>query len=434
MSVLGSLIQSNPNNYFFALEGASPPSPGPVSLTSPVVVIPDVSGNTTLALNAGSSGASALSVVGSSGAGIGDSGGTGTITVGGFGAVYRATVQDSSGVLQIGLNSGSVPPVIQYDALITHQLLLGDKDPSATASVQTNVPFIVRDYTTDPGVLNGIAMNVASPTATSIVNAVATAGSMTVGPSQACPAVLTMSGSAGTGNLIVGGNGGAGLQLIGGSTDVLNAIRPAVATAGALSIGASQDTSGLLVLSGSAGSGNIIVGGNGGGGLQLVGGTTNALNVIRPAVASAGTLSIGSSFTTSPNQIVIQDTSLQLGKDVTVAPNYPCMTTRLAVTTPIGGGLTTISMGGLPDGYYLGLLQPKGSGTTDVPTLTACLTFNFYVRSNLIVSGGVAQNTAGNVFTQPQSGQGAISFQNNSGNNILADIVLSQMCGPVVGY
>jgi len=90
MSVLGSLTQANPQSYFFALASQGPGA----GIQSPASVIPDGTGNTTLALTAtGTAGASAISVTGSAGV----PGGSGAITVGGFGTVYRAAVLDNSG-------------------------------------------------------------------------------------------------------------------------------------------------------------------------------------------------------------------------------------------------------------------------------------------------------------------------------------------------
>lgn len=212
MSVLGSLTQANPQSYFFALDGSTP-APAPASLTSPVVVISDGTGNTTLALNAsGIAGASALSVNGSAGV----PGGPGTITVGGFGTVYRATVQDASGILQIGLNSGVVPPVIQYDSQVTHQLLLGDKSAVGTASVQTNVPFVVRDYAVDPAVLNGISLSVNGVTDTTIKNAVASDGVMGIGSSVASANNIQIFDNGGVAVTVIGGNTGTGIRMRGG--------------------------------------------------------------------------------------------------------------------------------------------------------------------------------------------------------------------------
>lgn len=220
MATLGSLIQPNEQSYFFALSGGpAPPAPGQ-PLQSPVAVIPDGTGNTTLSLVAtGIAGASAVSVTGSAGI----PGGPGNVIVGGFGTVYRMGVEDASGVLQIGLNSVAAP-VIQYDSQNTHQLLLGDKSAASTASVQTNVPFVVRDYSTDPTVANGIAMDVNSSTVTSIKNACATGGTMNLGSSQATPTTLTIVDSgANTGVVRINGtSGGTDVQIFGGGVPTVS--------------------------------------------------------------------------------------------------------------------------------------------------------------------------------------------------------------------
>jgi hypothetical protein len=285
MATLGSLIQPNEQSYFFALAG---PGPGPSSsLQSPVAIIPDGAGNTTIAVTASApTGASAVSVVGSApGVGVGEVGGPGNVIVGGFGVNYRVGVQDASSILNIGLNS-SAAPVIQYDSQVSHQLLLGDKSGLSTASVQTNVPFVVRDYTTDPTVLNGILMAVNTPTLATVSAAAASQATLRIGSSTAYQSTLTVSdvpkngaaayveinGTAGAVPLFI-----AAAQGPGGASYVYPDGSGATAS---LNLGSSttrQDT--LTIIEPVAGTSIVKINGSGGGNAaQIAGGTTPSVS------------------------------------------------------------------------------------------------------------------------------------------------------------
>ena len=382
MSVLGSLTQANPQSYFFALASQGPGA----GIQSPASVIPDGTGNTTLALTAtGTAGASAISVTGSAGV----PGGSGAITVGGFGTVYRAAVLDNSGVFQIGLNS-SAPPVIQYDSQVTHQLLLGDKSGVASASVQTNVPFIVRDYTNDPTVANGLGMEVASPTLSTIANTLASGGTLNIGSSLAASSTLVVSDvpSHGAANYIQvkGGVGSvplfvSGAQGIGGVCYMYpDAVPP---TASQLRFGADSSNSDVLQISSSA--------------------------------VTVGTLGI--------------------------PPVYPCMVARQALppapgpTFAYGAGTYTLTMAGLPDGLYLATVYPVAgtAGPTDLNTLGSCFSTNFVVKGGLCVRGGAATNNTGDVVMYPASGLASILFGITLAINYYFAIDFFQLSGAVPG-
>ena len=257
MATLGSLIQPNEQSYFFALSGPAPPAPGQ-PLQSPVAVIPDGTGNTTLALAAtGIAGASAVSVTGSAGV----PGGPGNVIVGGFGTVYRMGVETNAGVLQIGLNSVA-DPVIQYDSQVTHQLLLGDKSAIAGASVQTNVPFVVRDYANDPTVANGLGLEVTNATQSTITNGCATGGTLQFGSSAVSLANLTIADAgANTAEVVVGGNSGIGIRLQGGVGSAPGSIYGNVGASGSIQIGSSAISQDNIVMTdnGVANSGRTVI-------------------------------------------------------------------------------------------------------------------------------------------------------------------------------
>ena len=375
--MLGSLTQANPQSYFFALASQGPGA----GIQSPASVIPDGTGNTTLALTAtGTAGASAISVTGSAGV----PGGSGAITVGGFGTVYRAAVLDNSGVLQIGLNS-SAPPVIQYDSQVTHQLLLGDKSGAASASVQTNVPFIVRDYTNDPTVANGLGMEVASPTLSTIANTLASGGTLNIGSSLAASSTLVVS-------------------------DV-----------------PSHGAANYIQVKGGVGSVPLFVSG-----AQGIGGTCYIFPDAVPPTASQ--LRLGSDSSNS-DVLLISSSAVTVGTQA-IPPVYPCMVARQALPPPAiaySVGSYSLTMAGLPDGLYLATVYPVGAGTTDLNTLGSCFSTNFVVKGGLCVRGGAATNNTGDVVMYPASGLASILFGITLAINYYFAIDFFQLSGAVPG-
>jgi len=377
MSVLGSSTQANPNGYYFTLNNGQASS-----LQSPVAVTADVGGNTTLSLTAGGiAGASALSVTGSAGV----PGGPGTITVGGFGTVYRATVLDSSGILQIGLNSGTEYPVIAYDSQTTHQLTLGDRSAVSTASIQTNQPLVVRDYNNDTAGVNGIVLLENSTTSCTITNVVASGGTLNIGSSQAFPSTLVVSDvpSHGAGNYI---------QVKGASGQV------------------------PLFVSGSQGSGGVCY--------MYPDGV--------PPTASQ--LRLGSDSSNS-DVVLISNTAVTVGT-LGIPPVYPCSTARVALAPgTIGGGSYILPISGLSDGMYSLMVYPApgSAGPTDLTTLGACFSTMFIMKGGQVVYGGVGQNRLGDVYTFPSSGLGSITFNITVSANFYLGIDFFQLSGPVPG-
>ena len=116
-----------------------------------------------------------------------------------------------------------------------------------------------------------------------------------------------------SGTISIGNPSSGALQLT--SSSSVSTIRPTVASAGRLTIGSSvanpnaiviSDTSGTIIQNRGDSSGTISIGNPSSGALQLTGSSSGT--TIRPTVASAGRLSIGSS-TANPNAIVVTDTS-----------------------------------------------------------------------------------------------------------------------------
>lgn len=262
MSICANTVQSNQQSYFFALSGGAAGT-----LQSPASVIPQLNGNATLSIPAGAGGAAGLSVTS-------DVGETASIFLTGDGHSFG--FQTNVGGLAIG-TVGSPNSAIEYNPT-AHTMILGDGGPSGIVSTANPLRVGNEQLTAT----NGVFISPSSDTASFITNGIATGGTLNIGSSAAAPSTITI-----------------------------------------------QDAG--------AGSANMIVGGNGGAGLQLVGGATNVTNVIRPAVASAGALSIGSSFTTNPAAIVINDTN------TTIARQSPPV--GASTTCSINGSTTVIPVG-----------------------------------------------------------------------------------------
>jgi len=267
---------------------------------------------------------------------------------------------------------------------------LGDKSGAASASVQTNVPFIVRDYTNDPTVANGLGMEVASPTLSTIANTLASGGTLNIGSSLAASSTLVVSDvpSHGSANYIQvkGGVGSVPLFVSGaqGSGGVCYIFPDAVPpTASQLRFGADSSNSDVLQISSSA--------------------------------VTVGTLGI--------------------------PPVYPCSTARVALapgpgpTFARGQGIYPLTMSGLPNGMYLLMVYPVpgSAGPTDLLTLGACFSAMFIVKGGLCVYGGVGQNSSGDVRSFPASGLASITFDIVAVGNYYLGVDFFQLSGPVPG-
>lgn len=402
MSLLGSLIQSNPQSYFFALSGGG----AATTLQSPAVLTPDSGGNTTLALNASGSGASALSVNGSAA-------GSGTVTVGGYGTVYRAAVLDPSGVLQIGLNSGAEYPAIIYDSQTTHQLVLGDRSAVSSASIQTNQPLIVRDYNNDTTGVNGIALLENSTTSCTITNVAASGGILNIGSSQAFNNTLQVSDipKNGAGNYIeVNGASGqvplfiSGAQGAGGASYIYP---DSSGVSSALFLGASRNTEDTVAIQQTAEQSFVDIGGNGGQGVRLRGVPAAAsvqTGIISSTAGASGQLQLqGSSG--SANAILISDTTAtfdqQIVQQVAGTVTYSAATV-LANATYTSGTSADFNVGTFAPGLYMCMIRVNQANVADPTTMANMGSGLVYLQTSpldptktIVVGGGTFGN--GNV-------------------------------------
>lgn len=365
----------SPGVSFYATAGGAASS-----LQSPVAIVPDGAGNTTLAANAsGIAGAAVLSAVGSAGV----PGGPGNVIAGGFGTAYRMGVTDVSGVLRIGLNS-SAYPAIAYDSQNTHQLILGDRSALSTASIQTNLPFVVRDYAIDNSALNGVSISEDSTTACTIANACATGGSLRLGSSQAYPAAVTVRDTGAQCYTTFGGNGGAGV-LIEGATSVGNIAL--IATT------ATTNTNGQLQLGASSG----------------------AINTIN-----------------------ITDTTMTI--DQVVALQQPITTTYAAAVvlpppaTIYGGGINgSFNVSTYAEGLWLFVTEATGAGIAEQTTLNAMVSGTMYIKGGKVIGGGFVGVVGQSVQTQVLVGQQVVNVINSGGNNIYYQAFMYQLSGAITG-
>jgi hypothetical protein len=235
---------------------------------------------------------------------------------------------------------------------------------------------------------------------------VAASGEVLIGSSTANQNAIRITDTATTlknvsflGGLILG-NGGT----IGSSTSNLNAI---VVT----------DTSGTIFQNRGDSSGTISIGNPGIGALQLTGSSSGS--TIRPTVASAGRLSIGSS-TANPNMIVISDTSgtiLQNRGDLsgTLFVGNPSRGLRITggdASGAITSGFATIR----PSVSTVGYLS-LGSSTANPDAIT--ITDTTTSIKNLSFSGGLLLGNNGTIgTTSGGSNASAITVSDTSGTII----------------
>jgi hypothetical protein len=101
-----------------------------------------------------------------------------------------------------------------------------------------------------------------------------------------------------------------------------------------------------------------------------------------------------------------------------------------------GAGTYPISLAGVgfSDGLYICMVTPfSPTGPTDPSSYSSMFSFNFYVKNNLCVAGGVGTNTSGNVYIQPQSGLAGLDFVVSGANTYLGVVIIKQT-GVIAGF
>jgi hypothetical protein len=191
----------------------------------------------------------------------------------------------------------------------------------------------------------------------------------------------------------LGGGPAGNAVVISPISAVANKISGLIATGGSLRLGSSIAASAVVNISDTgANTGTFQVGGNGGDPLVIQGGSIapNNYSVIRPNVASAGRLYIGSSTTTNPTAIYLTDTATTISKlggapGTLLAAQTIAPAGSVVVPLPVGEGLYSIvgcGVGGTATAYTrqaqlsciayinsLGVCQMGGSASVDVGAL-----------------------------------------------------------------
>lgn len=435
MSLCANTVQANDHSYFFALSGAG----AGTAIQSPASVIPDGTGTATLAVQANqSTGSAAVAVVGGATS-------TGVITVGGYGQTYRMGVLAASVSplpslpnLQIGVNSAAAP-AIDYDPGVG-SLQLGDGN--ATGVVQTNNALFVSDPL---GGANKLGMSPASA-ATSVINqTVATNGVIFVGSSAAAPQVMAITDAgANAGAVIVGGNGGNGVKLVGGAGSGPPSINANVASAGTLLLGSSTAYDATIQVTDNGTQAYVIVGGNGANGVYLNGAAGNTTIVGTTAVTDTnGNLQLQAS-TGATNTVNITDTTVtidqvltqQVPGTVTYQPAVP-----LGLATR-GVGNYDFSIGTYATGLYMLMLRVGNASLTDNPTTGNMFSTLLYIQqqttpgTSIVVGGGGGGSPA--LYSTPivtgSLGADSIRIVNNTGSNTYFSVKMLQIMGTLPGF
>ena len=379
MSILTTVNQANPQNFFFAASGQG----AATTLQSPVAVIPDGAGDTQLVAQATGTGRSVIEAVGSA---TGD----GIVVVSGQGTAYRviATSVAGNSNLQIGLDSPAQAAMTYTPSSGT--VTLGDG--SAGGTVLATNALVVKDPA--GGALNGVVIEPTGATGGLISMSCATGGTLLIGSSIAQPATLTIADAgANRGVVAVGGNNGTDILLTGGDNlGTFANIRANLANQGTMTLGSSSANPVCMYLTDGVGAGtgsvDITNGTAASGTLKLQGGDGAGFCHIYPNFPSAG-IQIGSSSATT-NAIEVADTGITMNTPVYFsAPSFANYTpTILAPTGSVYTGVFNIGLGGLPTGYWM--ILGKTTNNPSGADRTSMFSTIVYMVGGLIKAGGTA--------------------------------------------
>ena len=250
MSALPTATHSAPGVPIYATAGGGAAS----TLQSPVAVLPDVTGATTVIAQATLAGDSTIEAIGSAT-------GYGAIIVGGSGTNYQivantALIPGSQNNLVIGLDGGGAPAIAYTPS--SHVLALGDG--TAGGHVQTNNGLLIND---PGGAGNSMVVTPVTASISAISQSIATNGSVVIGSSLACPGTVAVTDSgADTGRVLIGGNGGDNLFLQ-GSSGATPLVRSDALNSGTLLLGSSQNNPATIFVrdSGPANNGYVDIAG-----------------------------------------------------------------------------------------------------------------------------------------------------------------------------
>jgi hypothetical protein len=186
-----------------------------------------------------------------------------------------------------------------------------------------NGTAVVTSSATRP-VPSGITLSPTSPTVSSISNSAASAGSLILGSSVASPSTLTVSDAgAGTGQVVVGGNAGSAITMTGGVGGGINSvITNTTASPGSLVLGASTACAAVISIDDLAGADTAVVdikrGTATGTALRLQGAGTGIAPQISTDASAGGRLNLTASIGNPVPAISITDVGISLELPTTV--------------------------------------------------------------------------------------------------------------------
>ena len=445
MSGLPNNTYSSPGVSFYAVAGGGG---GGGSLQSPVTVIPDNLENARINVNAGVGGSALITVIGSAT----DSG---VIGINGFGTAYTVGVTAAAGAApsepSFSIGATLEPNVAFLYDPGTHQLSLGDADANGVISIRNGIGI------SDPdGVGNQLGISPVSATESSIVQAVASGGSVNIGSSQAFSDTLVVSDvtipSPATANYVqINGASGqvplviAGAQGVGGGCGIFP--NSAAGISSSLNLGASLLTAGAVKIQQSANVAFVDVGGNGGQSVRLQGSTAGASTqsaLISSDAGAGGQLSLGGS-SGSANNILISDTTAIFDQQIVqqVAGTVTYLPAIALPNATRGAGTSTFSIATYATGLWMLMVRVANSNITDGPTVNNLFSTLLYIQqlstpgTSVVVGGGSAGN--GNLFSTPivTGALGADSIQITVGagaGNTYFNVKMWPMAGVLPGF
>jgi len=228
MATLPSNTFANPLVSFYGPGGGGGAGS---TLQSPASIIADVAGDSQLSIISAVGGVADLAVNGATSATVTltAAGGTGAVvSVQGvpnnnllLGNINMMTIGD--GVLRIGtgLGVGGTPTstMATFDMAGNNAVLT---NPGLAGSVQTGSPVTISNHTHPETniVISPIAPSFGLSGSSVISNTITSGGSLSIGSSNATPGIVNLLDvGAGTGEVIVGGNGGTGIVMKGSSSN-----------------------------------------------------------------------------------------------------------------------------------------------------------------------------------------------------------------------
>jgi hypothetical protein len=439
MAFLANNSQANPLNSFYAIAGQGADN----SLQSPATVTPDVAlGDSILTLPAAGTGVSQLILTSPVESSVTLTGGDAFIALNGTDSVHVNLGDPNAQGVELLVDYTTSPSLLQVldstntvatfnTAANSVNLLNPLAVGGGSNTVFINGEAIVTSSGTRP-VPSGITLTPASPTQSTISQAVAQAGELSIGSSVAAPNTIQLSDAgASTAQCVIGGNGGTNVSINGGTVanpGLVGAnIRTDAASSGVLTIGSSTSNPTTMFVkdTGAAGTGFVDVAGGvfNSIALRLQGANaqvgSNAAQVsTNNAAAQNPTLNISNSVDGTP-AIVITTATVQINKLITGYLNGTTAAQAALLdnnSVPIPGS----DYGSLGAGLFCILAKTTNqtSPSGQVGTQVSSMGYMSSVTQKWIGGNGFGQaliNPTRNFFIQVSADFTGLVFGNTSG-------------------